>query len=183
MKKETAVKLLKMLKVNYPASFRNMSKEDMNIMVQLWMQSFSEDEETLVEAAVSDFIMNTEEQFAPNVGQIRGRIRRASNALKMSADEAWDMVRKATRKGGTMDEWNKLPRSVQLALGSQRYLDELAMTDHEQMPFRRSNFVSRYKEVQEREETLELTSPVIIQALLEKRSELQSGASNKLIEG
>ncbi|WP_196029343.1 replicative helicase loader/inhibitor [Longicatena caecimuris] len=128
---EDTKKILTILKINYPHSFRGWKKEQGCDFLDLWAEAFKDDPVEIVVAAVKAIIYSDTREFAPNIGQVKDKMFKLSNPVQIDADEAWNMVSKALRNGiyGSEEEFAKLPPEVQVGVGSPSQLREWAMMD------------------------------------------------------
>ena len=102
--------------------------------------------------AITD-IMRTS-PYPPTIADITQRVYRANAEEKMSGLEAWSLVRKAIQNSSysSEQEFAKLPRSVQKAVGTAANLKELAAMDAETVEsVEQSHFIREYRAVLERE--------------------------------
>ena len=70
----TIGKILTLIQSEYPNSFSNMDDRMMFLKKQLWQSEFQNDDLNLVYAAVR-LLMKENREFAPNIGQIREKMR------------------------------------------------------------------------------------------------------------
>ena len=95
MTREDAKKILQMFKISYPNSFTNMNIDEAKMFVNLWTEAFLNIPTKVVFDAVKDYIYNTDEKFAPNVGQIRTAIvKNLAPDVEETAIHAWEQFRK-----------------------------------------------------------------------------------------
>lgn len=71
MTEQETQQILKVLKTNYPNSFRNMSREDSYNYLSLWHEAFKNDSVETVIQAVKEIIYTDVREFAPNIAQVR----------------------------------------------------------------------------------------------------------------
>lgn len=128
---EDTKKILTILKINYPHSFRGWKKEQGYDFLDLWSEAFKDDPVELVVAAVKAIIYSDTREFAPNIGQVKDKMYKLSNTVQIDADAAWNMVSNALRNGiyGAEEEFSKLPPEVQAGVGSPSQLREWAQMD------------------------------------------------------
>ena len=131
MNKQEAYNILALLQANYPDSLRGMTKEAVQVKVNLWAEIFHEEPFELVAAATKAFMATDTNRFMPAVGQIKEQIRRMQNPDELTEQEAWNLIFKALGNGiyGSTEEFNKLPPAVQKLVGSPTVLREWAMLD------------------------------------------------------
>jgi Loader and inhibitor of phage G40P. len=67
--------ILTVLKTNYPNSFKNMSKEQSYSYLDLWATAFANDKKQDVINAVKEIIYTDTREFAPNIAQVKARMK------------------------------------------------------------------------------------------------------------
>ena len=67
--------ILTVLKTNYPNSFKNMSKEQSYSYLDLWSTAFANDNKQDVINAVKEIIYTDTREFAPNIAQVKARMK------------------------------------------------------------------------------------------------------------
>ena len=68
-------RVLNTLRMNYPQSFTNFSKQDSFELLDLWQEAFHKVPAHLVMSAVKYFIYNDTRSFAPNIAEVRERVK------------------------------------------------------------------------------------------------------------
>lgn len=157
MDKAEAIQILSILKAAYPASFRNMKINDANAMISLWAAHFADIPYLMVQAAVNMRIDTADSDFAPNVAEIKTKIRDMQNPDKLTSFEAWRLVMKAASNGyyHSKEEFAKLPVLVQKTLRTPDTLREYALMDTNQLnTVVASNFRKSFESVENREKDM-----------------------------
>ena len=115
MTREETIKILSVLRGAYPAFYRDITKQEAESTIGLWMSMFEEEPYELVGAAVKAFISGDGKGFPPAIGQIKERIRQITQPEEMTEQEAWSFVSKAISNSiyGSEEEFAKLPPEVQ----------------------------------------------------------------------
>jgi len=150
MTMDEARNIIALMELYYPDTWRNLSDEAYAAYVRQWREFFADDDPRLVEAAVKACIISTTERYAPNVGQIKERMRRLTTPDEMSEAEAWGLVKNALRNGyyGYKEEYAKLPQVVQRCVGSATQLREWAVMDTGEVDsVIASNFMRSYRAI------------------------------------
>lgn len=149
MEKTEVQKILSVLKVNYPASYRNLTRDDGLAMIELWHRQFQEYNYATVLAAVDSIISTDVSDFAPSIGKIKSMIIKLTEPDDgMTEAEAWALVVKAVRRSNyhAAEEFNKLPEVIQRLVGSPAQLREWALMDVDQVnTVVSSNFMRSYR--------------------------------------
>ena len=120
-------------------------------VIDLWGVMFNSAPFEAVSAALYTYIARNHD-FPPTPGNINALIYDLTHKGELSEIDAWNMVCKAMRNGlyGSHEEFAKLPEDVQEAIGSPRYLYELALQEDLNVSVESSNFFKRYRAVLER---------------------------------
>lgn len=131
MTREETSKILTVLKVNYPQSFKGWTSEQGEAFLSLWSEAFKEDKADIVTMAVKSIIYGDTREFAPNIGQVKDKIMQITNPITIDADQAWAMVFKALSDSyyHAQREFDKLPPEVQAGVGSPNQLREWSNMD------------------------------------------------------
>ena len=187
MTEENVAQILTILQAEYPNSFSRLDDRQIALKLELWIKEFAEDDYTLVYAAVR-LLMKSDIQFAPNIGQIREKMRMLTAQDELSEADAWAMVSKACRNGlyGYEREYAKLPENVQRAIGAPEQLREWAMMDVDTVQsVVASNFRRSYRVQQARQKELALIPPDMREALrgISERMRLEDGRNSYEREG
>lgn len=89
---EETERILQVLRINYPMSYKNMTQEDTQAYLKLWQVSFKDYEYLVVAKAVNQIIQSDTREFAPNVAQVKTRISKTAIGKTKEAGEAWEIV-------------------------------------------------------------------------------------------
>lgn len=95
---EETRKILTILKVNYPQSFRGYTAETGQAFLNLWAEAFAHEPAELVVQAVKNIIYTDPREFAPNIAQVKLKVGEIVNGDTATPEEAWSMVITAARK-------------------------------------------------------------------------------------
>ena len=130
MTREETIKILAVLRGAYPAFYRDITKQEAESTIALWMSMFDEEQYELVGAAVKAFIAGDNKGFPPSIGQVKERIRQITQPEEMTEQEAWALVSKALRNAtyGSEEEFAKLPPEVQAVVHDPGQLRQWAMS-------------------------------------------------------
>ena len=126
------LKVLSVLKANYPNFYKNLSRMDAEAQVNLWSEMLEDTPYELVGAAVKSYIATDVDGYPPNIGKIKEQIRNLTQEDNgMSEQEAINLVMKACSNSiyNSDKEFEKLPPILQRLVGSPNMLREWAMMD------------------------------------------------------
>ena len=130
MTREETIKILAVLRGAYPAFYRDITKQEAESTIALWVSMFDEEPYELVGAAVKAFISGDSKGFPPSIGQVKERIRQITQPEEMTEQEAWSFVSKALRNStyGSAEEFAKLPPEVQAVVHDPGQLRQWAIS-------------------------------------------------------
>lgn len=120
--------ILGILKTAYPNFYKDMSKQEMLNIINLWADMFKNDNSKLVTVAVKELI-NTF-QYPPTIADIKNKMYYLTNQEK-TPSELWNCLQKAISNSLYNSEkmFEKLPDEVKEFVRSPGQLRELAMMD------------------------------------------------------
>ena len=154
MNKLEIIKLLTTIQAAYP----NYKMADKEITINLWEDMLSEYTYQQVSTALKAYIMADTSGFAPSIGQLVDMARKIKNPNVLGELEAWGMVSKALRNGinGSKEEFDRLPHTVQKAIGNPEQLRHWAVTENETVEtVIQSNFIRAYRMALQNEQEVE----------------------------
>lgn len=131
MDRTQTIKVLAVLKSAYPHAFQNMTKQDGEAMLNLWMSMFTEETYEEVNAAIGALISTRTVGYSPTVGEVKEQLRKLHHHADIDENAAWVLVSRACRNGSyhSNEEFNKLPPEVQRTVGSPEQLKQWAAMD------------------------------------------------------
>lgn len=140
--------ILKILKVNYPQSFRGWDREQGEDFLNLWAEAFKDDPSQLVAAAVKSIIYSDSREFAPNIGQVKEVMYKLTHKDELTEQEAFELIRKAASKSlwWSKEEHAKLPPILQKMVTPNQLKDWAKLSSDEFNTVVASNFMRSYKQ-------------------------------------
>ena len=151
MTREETVKIIRIMVDSYP----NYKPNNISDTVDVWQMMLSDYDYNLVAMALKAYILSDTSGFAPSIGQLVAKIQILTKPQELSEMEAWSLVRKAIGNGnyGSVEEFEKLPPTVQKAVGSADMIKRWAMSDsNEVSTVIQSNFLRSYRTAVKRDE-------------------------------
>ena len=194
MDRTDVLKIMSVLRGNYPQFHRNIDRKEAEATVGLWTDLFANDEYPLVAAAVKALIESDDKGYPPNIGAVKAKLRLITGGDEMTELEAWCLVAKALRNSsyGAKEEFEKLPPIVKRIVGTPVQLREWGMMNSETVhSVVASNFQRSYKAIAQRDREIaklppdvkalvgKLTEGKKLDALPEKKRELPSEPEDK----
>lgn len=165
MTMQEMAQIIDILAIEYPQIAQKTDEEKL-AMANLWAGMFADDQWQMVAMAAKAFMTTDEKGFPPHIGQIKAIINKIMTPpeLKMTEQEAWALVDKATRNAAydSEKEFSKLPPLAQKLVGSPNSLRAWALMDADTVSsVVASNFQRSYRaEVAKQKELLSLPSDV-----------------------
>ena len=136
-------------------SYPNYKPNNISETVDVWQMMLSDYDYNLVAMALKAYILSDTSGFAPSIGQLVAKIQTLTKPQELSEMEAWSLVRKAIGNGnyGSVEEFEKLPPTIQKAVGSADMIKRWAMSDsNEVSTVIQSNFLRSYRTAVKRDE-------------------------------
>lgn len=168
MMKREVIGIMAILETAYPNYYAKQTEQKRMEAAALWCELFKDDPAELVAAAVKTIIVGSENPYPPTIAQIKAKMHDLTSEAEISETEAWALVSKACGNGiyHYQDEFDKLPPTVQAAVGRPEQLREWALMDADTVEsVVASNFMRGYKAAQKRERENALL-PDSVRALL-----------------
>lgn len=148
MTRAETLAIMSVLKAAYQNFYKDMSRDEAESIVSLWMEMFKDDPAEVVAMAVKAFIASDRKGFPPHIGAIKDSIVKLKTSDELTEQEAWELVRRACSNSnyGAKEEFDKLPPVVRRLVGSPNQLREWAMMDSDTLnSVVASNFQRSYK--------------------------------------
>lgn len=171
MNRQETAKVVFTIKATYPRHFEKMGGQELNNMIDAWTHFLKDYDYSDVSRAVDIYVMSNTTGFPPDPGQLAKCLALDNPANELTATEAWAMVEKVVR--GTpweryQDEYDKLPKPIQRAIGTAASLKEMGMIDETQLINEKARFIHAYNALMKRE-TEFAALPSSVQAAINQR--------------
>lgn len=179
MTREETQNLLAMIQATYP----NFNPPDKTAAVNAWRMALSDCEWDTVQRAFAIYMRTNASGFAPSPGQIMEKIMLLTSPQEMNELEAWALVSKALRNStyNSVEEFEKLPASVQKAVGRPEQLKIWAMDETFNESVASSNFMRSYRVVMDRRKELNKL-PEKIRALVESLNQTTLAGNLEILD-
>jgi len=134
MEKNEVKKIMAILEIAYPNWVTKLDDEKLKVMVNLWYESFQNDNADLVANIVKAIIQTDPNPFPPNIAVIKQKIYELTHKVELTEQEAWNVLHKAICNSGynSVEEWNNLP-SLLKQLVTPELLREYSQMDSSQV--------------------------------------------------
>lgn len=130
MTRDETVTILGILKTSYPNFYKEMSKNEMYNVLDLWSEMFQDDDINLVKVAVKELIQTL--KFPPTIADIKQKMYELTNQETLPTD-LWASLKKAISNSAyhSEEEFEKLPEECKIFVRDPRQLKELSQNDAE----------------------------------------------------
>lgn len=151
-------------------SYPNYKPNNISEMVDVWCMMLEDYNYNQISVALKAYVTSDTSGFAPSIGELIAKIQMISQPQELNEMEAWSLVSKALRNStyGAVEEFSRLPPTVQEAVGNPDNLRNWATSDYKAIEtVIQSNFIKTYRSVTSRTEEIKRV-PAEIQKLIEK---------------
>lgn len=165
--------------------YSNFKPADLKLTVDTWAVVLSDYGYKQIESALIAYSATDRSGFAPAPGQLIGLLDMKNQEKDLNEMEAWALVSNALRNGyyGAEKEFDKLPESVQKAVGSPDNLRNWSQTDSGSVEnVIQSNFMRSYRAVLKREQDIRKMPEKVKGVLIGTAERVGIERKDKLVE-
>lgn len=151
MQRKEIIIILKKLKIAYPRFYADISKEEAEDTILLWMDFFKDDNPSLVLESVNNLIVNF--KYPPTIADIKEEMYKLTHK-EVAPIELWAIAKKMISNGiyMTQKEFDEYPSEVKSFFGGLSGLKDIAVMDSNIVnSVIQSNFIKQVKIIQERQ--------------------------------
>lgn len=176
MTKDEVATIIRVIKATYPTYKPDNLAETINV----WFMMLEDQDTKLITMALKTYIRTNNTGFAPSIGQLLDYAHKISTPEAMTASEAWGLVMKAVRRSAynSLEEFSKLPETIQQAVGTPEYLQSMAIDTNFNEMVASSNFQKAYNIVLAREKERQQISKDVLKLI----ETVNIGSPKQLVE-
>ncbi len=139
------------------AAYSNYRPTDVDYAAKTWEDMLEEYTYEQVSMGLKIYIKTDKSGFPPAPGQVIDKIHSITQPEQLNEMEAWALVAKALRNGGyhALEEYEKLPPTVQKAVGTHEQLRNWALDEYFNEENAKKNFIFAYRTEVKREQELD----------------------------
>ena len=170
MTRDDTKKILTVMLITWP----NFKPELTSEFVDIWHVMIGDLDYQQAQAALKAYAQTDTSGFAPSVGQLRAKVVELTTAAEMFEGEAWALVRRAIGRSAyySSEEFAKLPKIVQEAVGGPETLKSWAAMDEDELDYARGDFQRRFSAAKARQkERMQLSDD--LKDILDRRPKIQ----------
>lgn len=171
MTQDEVRKLLVLLKEYYPNSFVHHTAEGSKLIFSVWMETFKDEDNRLVQAAVLRLIQENTTNFAPTIGQIREKMLELTGIRLMEAETVWNTARKFWCNLGTRipseiePRYKELPDEVKAMFSIDDMIHYADMNTADVIQYEKPRFMKEYRNIEAQRKANMLTGSISKAAL------------------
>jgi hypothetical protein len=126
MTREETLVVLGILKTSYPGFYKDMNKKELENIVDLWCEMFSNDYVNVVKVAVKELIQTS--KFVPTIADVKEKIYELTT-IEKTPSELWGELEIALKDSiyHSKEQFEKLSPEVQKFVRNSAQLKEMAM--------------------------------------------------------
>lgn len=179
MTREEIVKLLAVLKANYSGALKDMTRQEAEGKINLWITMFADTDKEIMNLAIQKMIATS--KYFPTVAEVRETIAEISTGYIIDGGEAWGEVIAAIRNYGqyretkALESMSEMTRTVVQRMG----WHNLCMS--EDMEIDRAHFLKIYQ-AEEKRQKQKNSLPLEIQQKIEQKQFAYQQQKQELLE-
>ncbi len=179
MNKNEIIAMMATLREAYPGYYKDKTKDELMIAVNLWHKHFKDDDTKLVIAAVDAYVASDIKGFPPLIGQIKDKLNTLTQPEQMTEQEAWNLISKAMRNSTyhASEEFEKLPEILKQLVGGPSQLKEWALMEGKEVQTVVSSNLMRSYKVKAAKEKEYQSLPGDVKKLIENPSLMIEGGN------
>lgn len=173
--------VLGVLRAAFPSFYKDMKREELANIVNLWQVMFADDDAEIVMAAVKALIAVKVEGYPPTIGAVKEQLARLTSPQELTEQEAWALVSKAVKRGyyDFKEEFEKLPEVVQRSIGRAEQLRVWSGMDENTVEsVVASNFMRTFRMKRKQQQELAMIPADVRQMLSSVADKLQLNVQN-----
>ena len=168
--------ILAVIRTAYPRYYDKKTEKELKETISLWHTMLAEYRADTVSAAVKALIATS--KFPPTIAEVIEMINTLTKPAELGEVEAWGLVKNAIRNSAyhSVEEFDKLPKTIQRTLGNPSVLREWAISEDESMEnVIASNFMRAYRAKVDNVMTLEAVPASVKAMVIETAERLKIG--------
>ena len=150
--KQTIIKAITLLKTNYQNSLRDITKEELQMMINTWGEFFKDIPDKELEQAISN-IINKNDYF-PTISQIKKEIANNRTSDIPSAEDEWEEVLRTIHKFGSYRQVEALEHMKPYTAYITRHIGYQNICMSEDNTWNKKEFIAEYNQMKDRDKEL-----------------------------
>lgn len=148
MTRENVKSVLALLMANYSNSFKNVEKQDMELIIKTWETQFKNYTLEDVFNAIMSIMANDTSNFAPSIGRVKDELNKKFKESVMPSEEAWSIVlnKASCNPIKARANFEALPGNIKKAVKHPKFLESLGNANISSQGTFKKDFVKSYNE-------------------------------------
>ena len=149
MTTENVKSILALLIANYPNSFKNVEKQDMDLIFKTWETQFKNYTLDDVFNAIMSIMANDTSNFAPSIGRVKDELNKKFKESVMPSEEAWSIVlnKVSCNPIKARTNFEALPGNIKKAVKHPKFLESLGNANINGRGTFKKDFVKNYNDI------------------------------------
>lgn len=147
------VKTITLLKVTFPNSLKDLSEEELKMMIDVWCEDFKDTTKEDFSKAIKEIRYTN--KFFPSVSDIKEKIAKYKTSNIPDAEDEWQEVLNAVRYFGSYREQQALENLKPYTAKIVKYIGyyRICTSTQEEQVWNKKNFIEEYNALKDKETT------------------------------
>ena len=149
--KKTIIETITLLKITYPSSLKDLGKEELTLMIDVWLKDFKDTPKELFLKAINN--IRNKNKFFPSIADIKEEIAKMKLADIPEAEEEWQEVIKAVHYFGYYRQKEALNSLKPYTSKIIQYIgyERICMANSEEQKWNKKEFIAEYNALKDKE--------------------------------
>jgi hypothetical protein len=152
MNQQTIIKAITLLKSNYQNALKDYSKEDMQLMINAWLEFFKDTSVNEFELAIKNIINKSD--YFPTISQIKKEIANNKTNNLPSAEDEWEEVIRTIHKFGLYRQQEAMEHLKDYTAYIVRHIGYQNICMSENNTWNKKEFIAEYNQMKDKENEL-----------------------------
>lgn len=152
MNQQTIIKAITLLKSNYQNALKDYTKEDMQLMINAWLEFFKDTSVNEFELAIKNIINKSD--YFPTISQIKKEIANNKTNNLPSAEDEWEEVIRTIHKFGSYRQQEAMEHLKDYTAYIVRHIGYQNICMSEDNTWNKKEFIAEYNQMKDKENEL-----------------------------
>lgn len=152
MNQQTIIKAITLLKSNYQNALKDYTKEDMQLMINAWLEFFKDTSINEFELAIKNIINKSD--YFPTISQIKKEIANIKTNNIPSAEDEWEEVIRTIHKFGSYRQQEAMEHLKDYTAYIVRHIGYQNICMSEDNTWNKKEFIAEYNQMKDKENEL-----------------------------
>lgn len=152
MNQQTIIKAITLLKSNYQNALKDYTKEDMQLMINAWLEFFKDTSVNEFELAIKNIINKSD--YFPTISQIKKEIANNKTNNLPSAEDEWEEVIRTIHKFGSYRQQEAMEHLKDYTAYIVSHIGYQNICMSEDNTWNKKEFIAEYNQMKDKENEL-----------------------------